>query len=352
MIILIDGYLATGKSILRGLLDGYPGLFLSPVQDGLIGGFAQQANIDECLKERDVIGLAKEILPRSNYYWLAHYAWKKNVKFHASVDDIATFDLNFDFESYHYDCMKQIHQLSEWTVEELLNIFYGNMKYYWDNNIYTRNPINAYVTWDMPALQIPLFFLNYVTHGKILSIQRPIEDIVATRVKRKPVADNYRSKYRNTFTLSRVLSTGEINQIQHRQQIMEQQAKSYPDKILLISFDDMIEKTEMVMRDVATFLGIEYVPGLSSFSFNGIEPKFSSGTKFVGEVCDKAETLLSKNDKMLLNAVLNKQTYCHVLFRNPKVGLAALRLYVKKTMRRFVGKLIKILEKLAVRLSC
>jgi len=333
MLILIDGYLATGKTTLRCLLDGYPGFFLSPVQDALIGGFSQYGKIPELLAERDSLGLRRLLVKHSNFYVLEEYAWRKIVKYHASVNAIADFDFEFDFESYEAECFKRFRHLSNWSVESLLRIFYETMPKHWNNNVYINHPITTYVMWDMHHINTPSFLLNNVSDVKILSMSRPPEDIIATRLGRKPVSGNFRSRYRNKLTLESQLSSGELQAIAARQKHLKGLSIEYPRQVHIVDFGELLKNTETTMRQICRFLEIDFHDCLSDFTFNGCKPNLPSGISFLGEVHDTAEKLLTKSEQKLVQLELSESPLISSILKEPTGAASLLKIRLRRRIR-------------------
>ena len=67
MLILIDGFGGSGKTILRSLLDGHNELFVSPSQECLISCFYRNLDKSQFFAYKD-ISLLREYLADSYYY--------------------------------------------------------------------------------------------------------------------------------------------------------------------------------------------------------------------------------------------------------------------------------------------
>ena len=81
MFLIIDGFWASGKSILKSLLDGHPKLKVSPGQEGVFSAFARNRNLLKKLSYKD-LNIIRKILSDSYYYDLERY----HLNNHSTVD--------------------------------------------------------------------------------------------------------------------------------------------------------------------------------------------------------------------------------------------------------------------------
>lgn len=350
-VVLIDGYLATGKSTLRGLLDGYPGFFLSPVQDSLVGGLSHCKNIAELLKEKDMMGLRKLLLQFSNFYYIEHYATVGRLNFHASVDDIAYFDFQFDFGRYEADCMEQLRSLPMWTVENILQAFYSTLPRYWKNHNYETENLKAYITWDMHQDQIPEFFLTHVPNGKLISIRRDAAETVATRIGRRPIADNFRSSSRSLIGIRTQLLANEPHNIVRRHARVAELSRQYPERVCIISFKDMIENTKTTMEQICSFLNVPYDSCLSEVTVNTEKPQLRSTVAFVGKVNDTVESILDPTEQQMLRYDLERTPLWKVIQENPRIGVLLLSVAGQRTLRKLLFKLSDACRQAALKIG-
>lgn len=97
MIVLIDGYWGSGKSVLRGLLDGHPNLFVSPIQDSLPGAFATDNSGIDWLKHKDSEYLRKLLAEKSLYYRIERFAMNQKMQLDFSSKNRTYIEIDIDF---------------------------------------------------------------------------------------------------------------------------------------------------------------------------------------------------------------------------------------------------------------
>lgn len=315
--IFIDGYNASGKSTFRALLDGMQGIFVVPVQDALISAFAREKNLEYIMVNRDLIGLRRVLVTLSNYYMIEHYADVGRLNLHASLDDIFYTDFKFDFPAHEQECFRQIKNLPAWTPANIINILYTTMPLYWRNYHASVDTIKQIAIWDWHHQIAPKYFLDTFAEGKVISIRRPVEDILATKYKRKVFAENFRSKYREKIKLLDAVKNNEASKVCGRHEFLEGLRVMHPERVLIIDFNALIENTEPIMREVCAFIGVPFSSVATQVCMNGHYLGDKNNRLFLGRVNDRADTVLSREEKLLIDLEMKKRNLMATAISHP-----------------------------------
>ena len=120
---------------------------------------------------------------------------------------------------------------------------------------------------------------------------------------------------------------GEIQKINNYYRYIEREVKDNPHKVKVINFNDLVLNTELVMRDVAKFLDIEYEIVLNNPSCFGVDVT-SNGQSYVGNVNDSAKVLLSRKKRLLIK-IINKMSKASKFFStySPIFSLVIWKIY-------------------------
>ena len=107
--------------------------------------------------------------------------------------------------------------------------------------------------------------------SKTILVKRDIEDIIATRLNRPTPKGLSKTDLRRSWL--EVLFRGEIQKINNYYRYIDSEVKDNPHRVKVIDFNDLVLNTELVMKDVAKFLDIEYDIVLSNPFCFGIDVK-------------------------------------------------------------------------------
>ena len=120
MFLLIDGFWASGKSVLKSLLDGHPDLRVSPGQEAIFSSFYRNRKEFKKLSYKD-LSIIRKILSESYYYDLEKYYLGK----HLTVD--WSFKVNLDFYKFELFWTKKINDLKKWNVINIIRIIHTSL---------------------------------------------------------------------------------------------------------------------------------------------------------------------------------------------------------------------------------
>lgn len=285
--------------MLRGLLDGYPGFFVSPNHDMIIDTMCNFEN-NLWLEYKDTMYL-RTLLCNTYYYQLEHISNKKAMEYDMSTLDRCNFDIDFDFYKFDKMVIKKLIKESKWTRQVLVEHIFSSMKECWNNYSFDKDEVQNYVGMGFDMPKTAENFVKYFPNGKMIYIMRSIEGIIAVRSNRRPVDDDMRSLCLLETTPEKLVVENHVRKLIKKQKYMQKQALLYPDKIMLINFDYLIENTEIIMSQICEFLNIEFNEILLKCTVSGHEMITESGQKYIGKILDNPDKLLNEYQKVLID---------------------------------------------------
>ena len=296
MICLIDGYWGTGKSTIRGLLDGHPELFVCPVQDAVIGAFSAEKELQGWLGCRDIIAL-RRFLGNSGYYRYERFSDLGVMYFEFSKNDRVAKPFNFDFHEFDKSWRSVLSRLERWTMQDITELVYRAVPKFWMDWKRELSAVKYYVSMDDNKPTCPSFFVENFSDGKYLYVKRLPEGILSTRAGRIIHKDVYTSvKFTPDLTVLNMIRSGEVQRILSVQRQAEMLQQQYPDQVLVVEFEKFVVDPEETMRRVCAFLNIPFLDEMLRFSYLRKEVVGEYGEKFVGKVNDDPKEILTPKD--------------------------------------------------------
>lgn len=343
MIILIDGWSGSGHSVLRGLLDGHPNLFCSPIHDYIPVAFFEDLGDPIWYEYKDYEQLRRILAAKSGYYRVERYASNKKFPFDYAKDQRGYIDIDFDFYEFDKRWSQKILQYEKWTPELICETIYDSMMQGFCNYPIPRENIQHYVALGQPPPTDPVKFFDKFPNGKLLYMNRDVEGLVASHVTRKPIPGEYGTLNRSKRVASKRIAEGLVETIIEKHKLLEEFAKRNPEKAKIVYFKQLVENPTDTMHDVADFLNIPFTDHLTYFSVLGKERLTGAGKKYIGKILDSPEDLLSKED--LFAICLKKRnatSYLLGVFSNPVFTVRI----IYRNMRFFLGRIFHKVRKL------
>ena len=106
MLVLLDGFWGSGKSMVKMLLNGHPNIRVSPIQESIVSSFYRNRKLFKYFKYKDV-RVIRNILADSYYYDLQRLKFK-----------------NFNFYAFEKDLFHSISHLKIWKPNILIILIY------------------------------------------------------------------------------------------------------------------------------------------------------------------------------------------------------------------------------------
>ena len=298
MVILIDGEGASGKTVLRSLLDSYPGLIVSPNNDRVIDGVLDDGDLrllagaragefySTWLANCDITGL-RRLLGPTGYYQLEQFAYDGHIELEIIPGHIMRVPFTLNFHEFDRLVIGSLQETRSWSYVLITETIFRSLARW----LSPDGPVQDIVGIGFDLDSTRRCFLTEYPEGKWIYMVRRVEDVVASRLERGCREGD----------LNGILLSGKIDRIVCRQRFAKWLAKEHPERVLVVDFDDLVLDTERIMRNVAKFLRIEFSPVLCRPTLLGHPVETSDGRSYVGEVMENSSEILTPTE---LNSVL------------------------------------------------
>ena len=300
MIVIIDGWWGSGKSTLRGLLDGHPELFVSPVQDGIFGGFAVARKWQSVLDSKDISEFRKVLCGLAEYNRIEKDALIGSVFNAASGESWDFGQFTFDFYAFDRAYMGKVMALEVWETEAMAKLLYETMTEFWEEFHSATSSLSGYVSMDNNLGPTAEFIIKNTKNVKYIWVDRSSADIVSVHKKRKPVEGNLGTKDWGKKSVRSLIRSGYVLRHERRRKKLFELKAAYPDRIEVVGLADLVENTSDTMPQIANFLGIEALPILNRYTYGGLE--FPGSDKYIGKLNDTAASILTQREMRMISS--------------------------------------------------
>ena len=344
MVVIIDGWWGSGKSTLRGLLDGHPNIFVCPIQESVLSALACSRQISRAYEYKDTEALRQILAKHSLYYRIERFANRGT--FHSDTSKKSRIYSSFEFDFYKFDKLffAKLRARKEWNPEVICEDLFSSFHEEWGQYPSRVSERNICVTIENNVKQTPSFLIENFKEAKLLYVIRDPAGILATRAGRQPVTDDYRSNGWERLTVNGLIASGEVERIIAMQKHVINLSRDYPERVLLVNFEELVLSTNSTMDKVAKFLEVRKCDNLNLFTYAGEELLSSSGEKFVGKINDDPSELLSRSElekiKWLEGArmpILNNLRYPSFMLPRLKRGARILKMCLAESKAKLEG---------------
>lgn len=332
MLVLIDGEGASGKTVLRSLLDGHPDLSVLPHHDMIIDTLVTFPPDVPWLAYRDTPYL-RRLLADSSYYQLEHLALQGLIEIDISVRDRLLFPFAFDFGRFDAMWMKELYAAERWTVPLIVERIHEAYIAVYEG---AKRGVRGYVGvgFDNPITPHRLF--DYVPDARLIYMRRAVPDVLAARANRRSSERDMMSIDNDTLTVEVLLRRGKVHKMRDRLHAVERVRDKYPDHVYLLDFHRLVEDTETTMREIADFVGVAYHDTLTQPTLVGRPLVAPNGRSYVGRVLDRAEDLLSPRERALIAMDVNwRNALSPRYLTDPGLLYRAARLRAQRTWQAY-----------------
>jgi hypothetical protein len=332
----IDGWYHSGKSVLLRLLDGHPEIFASPLHDGLQLYAYNSKELEGFLKTVSVTRFRKLLASnRSPYYIFENLSRFTHYDVEIGVQLKALFSNPIDFYSLDRRVANLAHIQDNWKASTITMLIYQALfREMWGDDV---PPVKYMATMSVPRGNHLRQFFHTFPGGKIVFVERPIVDIFAVGyLKRAKKA----SANRKPHIFNKLLNSSYIYRILLYQRLVHSLRDDFPQNVLIISFYDLINKTQTIVDKLIPFLDIIPHDSLARCTFRGEEVKVGQKT-MLDKIIDSAEEMLSREQLLAVKAEIAS---IEVWERNIRVAffpkLMRFFLKVRHAIRRFVYRYV------------
>lgn len=297
-IVLIDGWWGSGKSTLRGLLDGHSHAWVFPVQESFFGGLAADPYLKDWLEHRDVTGFRKNIYAFGDYARIEKEAREKRGLNLPSASQEVWNTFEFDFYKFDQRLVQRIDKLTKWTPDALGHVFYQTaIESMANKDVRTSQPRFA-VTLENNRPKTPSFICKHANTVKYIWVDRDTEGILASYKARKAIPGLYETNRWNAFSLKTFVKNGDIDQINRARDRMHSLEQEHPEKIKVVRFENLVFQTASEMEKVRSFLDLPPEEILHRVTYSGSD--FPGSSLYLGRINDDPETLFSDQERAFI----------------------------------------------------
>ena len=333
----ISGWWGSGKSILRGVLDGHPQVFANPVHDGVLFAFRQMGPRLESLKEKDTEQL-RILLGFIGHYYRLEKAAIEGVHYDFSSQVRKFYPFPIDFYSMDKNIYQELLKVPEWNPEIISKTIY---KYMAQELSLNTSEIEHYASLGAPYVNHLLNFKTNFPNGKYIYVDRSVEGIIATRSGRRPIDGQVSMSSINGYTNFAIdlINKGEVEKILSYKRQIESLQKEYPEDFLILPFDQVVQNSEEMQNNVAQFLKIKVTDTMNYASHLG-EELICDGQKYLGQENDDPTKLLTSEELNLIQ--IRKEKY----LSQTSINLATSNSFSYKVTKKLSILFDKMSEKL------
>ncbi|MFY0650414.1 MAG: sulfotransferase [Cyclobacteriaceae bacterium] len=298
MVLSINGYNGAGKSVLKGILDGHPDIFVSPTHDNSLGMFTRIEDSEEqWMKFKDIEKLREKMACYGRYFRLERFSYNKKIPFGFSSGETIYIPFELDWSYFDSRVIDRLNMLDNWNPEIIVSSIYEQLDQSLNSNDIQRKYYGGMDEPDLPYLEN--FFRNY-PHGKMLHVERDIYSVTATLSNRKTIKDDFRSLLLKNYSVKEFIQTGRLKHLLNYLATIKKIKELHPNQILSVSFENLVLKTKSELKKICEFLNVQQHPALDNWSCLGKEVT-NNGVKYIGDILDDPKVLLSNEEYHLIN---------------------------------------------------
>ena len=312
--VFVSGNVMSGKNVLRKMLDGHPNVICNHIHDVLSNiilsndaklYFSRKKNqsfksLQTHLKKIKIKYKSKEIISvdiGDFFYGLHHFCDYKTLMKLAESDTLylkskegvmEKFPFSFNFSAFENDLKRELFNEDKiFSSEELLDIIYLSYVTNWINK--QEHEEDYFFVNTLPnGIQPIKSIINNFPESKIIVMDRELISLLFANAVRISSYNDSNKIYFNKILFNQKEF---INKIK----LFKKELAEISDNpnVLIVDFSEAMVNTDKVMKDIATFLNIEFIDILSSPSICG---KIISNTKYpiIGQINDDPYKSLSK----------------------------------------------------------
>ncbi|NJN27809.1 MAG: hypothetical protein HC819_18485 [Cyclobacteriaceae bacterium] len=124
MLVQVDGWSGSGKSVLMYLLDGHPNIYSHPFHDVIQFLFRKENWDEEWVRVKDIRELRTRLALFTEYFRTESFIRQGKYILEFSKDKHLSYSLPFSFDAIDSSIIRTISKLQCWSPEQLINNFY------------------------------------------------------------------------------------------------------------------------------------------------------------------------------------------------------------------------------------
>lgn len=275
-LVVLDGLPASGKSVLLSLLDGHDSLFVNPFHDGIISEVYSNTEAEQLILRKSRKNVDK-ILENTGYYRLKEMSKLGRIPIPVSSknSEWKNVALNLDFNTVN---QKLYCDVLKGEIKSRLDFVNSHLSVLNKELDEKSRKACFYVTMATPKLYAKEL-LSDTASTKIIHVRRDIDGI-AYSISRRGAAPGRSSADNDKFSLKKTLINAWHWASYYR--YIDNLKKEYPERILIVNFNEMFSNTSGFMENICDFIGVE-------FSHKMVKESWLNGKvvgDFIGDVQD------------------------------------------------------------------
>ena len=308
MLILIDGFWGSGKTVLRSLLDGHSELKVSPSQESIISSFYRNKNKSNYFLYKD-IRLVREFLVDSYYYNLEF----ESIKGYQD-SDLEKKKIDFDFYKFENEWINDLQNEKFWNEKIIISKIYTSiMRYYYkDMNISEKDKL---VIMEDNSFYSHKFFLETFEDAKLIVVKKNMPDIIASLVNRKINKNDYKTIGYKNFNFNYLVKENLFpKKIISNHMKLEELHNDYPSRVFVSDFYNLILNTKDEMEKISKFIEIDFQKVLIKPTHFGSDIIYKDNKSILGKQKFIAREILSNYQNKLLDNFEKKNSFFSLAF--------------------------------------
>jgi hypothetical protein len=284
------------------------------------------------------------------------YSWSKGNSMFVNMKEGENerFPFIFDINSFEKKLENELFVSNKvFTEEEVLDIIYSSYIYSLGNKTFYEKLLehDQYFVDTLPNGINPIRMVaEKVLGSKIIVMKRDLESLLYANAAR---IMSYKGDVQVNDTFMRVLYNQK--QFEEKMKIFYNdltKIKISQKNVLVVDFNNLILNTELIMKNIAKFIGIDYDPILALPSING---EIISNEKYqiIGKINDDPYNFLSKKEIDLLKYFLFGFNKKYSILKNVSILLLAIKWRHLTSIKRLISVLLEavIPERIFLRLK-
>jgi len=302
-ILLITGTPTSGKGTFTSLLDDHDDIFAIPAwHDKLLNAHLYIDNIEsrgllQCGKYAHLIEYLHKILANSDWHILRVFAFQQELIFPLNSLKSISIPFNLDFEMLNENILLDLSniQKNDFTCSKAFYVVIKNLI----KSITPEKKIKYFISQGLNGFyDYELFFKKYPNSKAIYLKREPIDWLFSwinrtsgceiNKFKEITLSLKQRQHPSSNFIFNSLNSSSIIEHIQ----------KKYPDRLMIVNFNDVILNTKKTMNNVAEFIKIKKLDTLYTSSILG------NKIEAIGTIEDDTEKMMTVEHKKLLKKLI------------------------------------------------
>jgi hypothetical protein len=303
MLTAIYGHQACGKSLLLTLLDSHPELYVNLYQDCVPLIFHLDPGLMKFIKGREFFFLRRALAAHSYYFFYEEAANYAPIPLVLGSKKYVDIPLSINFNEFEKSWTEVLSIEEEWTPEGICEEIYSALK----KQVEPDNLSEKLVYNTAYSVGFVENFFTMYPNSRMLYLQRPLMDAAASIFGRY-----YFDKEKRAQEVKHWINYSAQEWRQEKILCKESQEK-YPDRMLVVSFEKLIQNTKHEMQKVCDFLEIEFDEVMTKATYQGNPLEFD-GENYVSQKFDSTENLLSREEINIVEEAL-KGKFSYRLFK-------------------------------------